>query len=440
MKGGYLMKTMEEIRNIIKREGIQYIRLQFTDVLGAFKNIELPISQLEKVVDNEVMFDSSSIAGFTTIFDSDMMLYPDWSTFAVIPKIMDDEGVVRVICDVVRPDGTPFVGDPRSRLKKIAEKAKGMGYSNVYAGPEPEFFFLSKDNIEGDRGGYFDLSPSDEGEGVRREIVKTLQSFGFVVEALHHEVSEGQHEIDWKYGDLVTTADRIQTFKWVVKTIAKKHGQEATFMPKPFFGRNGSGMHVHLSLGNDGSNAFYDEQGELNLSREAYQFLTGILEFSKYNALFTNPTVNSYKRLVPGYEAPVYIAWSPSNRSCLIRIPASRGMGTRVEVRNPDPSCNPYLALTVLVGAGLTGISSQLTHPEKKQENLFELTEKERVERGIETLPGSLGEAIVVASSAKEYFGELLGSHIFENYINLKTKEWDRYRLAVTDWELKEYI
>ena len=437
--------TKEHIMRIVKEEDIEFVRLQFTDIFGQLKNVAITASQVEKALDNKMMFDGSSIEGFVRIDESDQYLYPDLNSFVIFPWRPQHGKVARLICDVYNPDGTPFVGDPRGVLKRVLKKAAEMGYDAFNVGPEAEFFLFQTDD-EGkpttktnDEAGYFDLGPLDHGEGTRREICMALEQMGFEIEASHHEVAEGQHEIDFKYEDALHTADNIMTFKLAVKTLAQKNGLHATFMPKPIFGVNGSGMHTNMSLFKNGKNVFYDANGEKGLSKEAYSFIAGLLAHVKGMAAVTNPLVNSYKRLVPGYEAPCYLAWSASNRSALIRIPAARGQSTRVELRSPDPSCNPYLAFAVCLAAGLDGIEKGMTPPPEITENIFEMDAAARSDRGIDSLPGSLEEAIK-AMQADQLVMDTLGTHVAENYIEGKMKEWDEYRTRVSSWEREKYI
>ena len=393
-------KTAEEIKHIAEEENVRFLRLMFTDIMGTIKNVEVPVSQLDKVLDNKMMFDGSSIEGFVRIEESDMYLYPDLSTWMIFPWESDHGKVARLICDIYNPDGTPFAGDPRGNLKRALADMKQLGFTSFNLGPEPEFFLFKLDeNGEittdlNDKGGYFDFAPTDLGENCRRDIVLELESLGFEVEASHHEVAPGQHEIDFKYADVVDACDNIQTFKLVVKTIARKHGLHATFMPKPLFGINGSGMHCNMSLFNEEGNVFYDESGEMGLSQTAYHFLGGLLKHARAYTAVCNPTVNSYKRLVPGYEAPVYVAWSGRNRSPLIRVPESRGLSTRLELRSVDPSANPYLTMAVLLQAGLDGIRNELTPPPAVDRNIYVMNEEERQHAQIEDLPSTLHNAI----------------------------------------------
>lgn len=441
MKRNY---TAADIMRMAKEENVRYIRLQFTDLLGIIKNVEIPVSQLDKALENKMMFDGSSIDGFVRIEESDMYLYPDLSTWLIFPWDAEQGKVARLICDIYMPDGTPFPGDPRGILKKAMADAKEMGYTEMNVGPEPEFFLFKLDEKGGittevnDQGGYFDLAPVDLGENCRRDIVLTLEEIGFEIEASHHEVAPGQHEIDFKYADAVAAADNIMTFKLVVKTIARKHGLHATFMPKPVFGINGSGMHCHQSLFSNGKNVFYDESDELGLSKTARHYLAGILAHARGFAAITNPTVNSYKRLVPGYEAPCYIAWSCSNRSALIRIPAARKAATRVEVRCPDPMANPYLAIALMLEAGLDGIVNKIALPAEVKENIYHMSAEVRSEYGIDALPADLNEALIHLSN-DEVLKAALGDHLFNAYTELKREEWDEYRLEVHAWELKKY-
>ncbi len=437
--------TREDIVRIVREENVRFIRLQFTDIFGAFKNIAITASQLEKALDNKCMFDGSSIEGFVRIEESDMYLYPDLDTFLIFPWYDDTNKVARLICDVYKPDGTPFEGDPRGLLKKVLREAQAMGFSGFNVGPECEFFLFNNDE-DGhpttrtqDRGAYFELGPTDLGEHARRDMCLTLEEMGFEIEASHHEVANGQHEIDFKYDDALSAADNIMTFKLAVKTIAHQHNMYATFMPKPIFGRAGSGMHVNMSLMKGDQNAFFDPDGELGLSETAYSFIAGLLGHIRGMTAVTNPLVNSYKRLVSGYEAPVYIAWSASNRSPLIRVPASRGMGTRLELRSPDPSANPYLTLALCLAAGLDGIRRGLKPPCSTDGNIFELTEDEREERGIESLPSNLKEA-VRAMKKDELVRETLGGHIFGKYVEHKSEEWNEYKIRVTQWEIDRYL
>lgn len=437
--------TKEQIFQMVEKENVKFIRLQFTDILGTIKNVEIPVSQLEKALDNKMMFDGSSIEGFVRIEESDMYLYPDLDTFVIFPWTAEKGKVARFICDIHHPDGSPFEGDPRNNLKRILEEMKALGFTDFNLGPEPEFFLFKLDEkgaptLElNDNGGYFDLAPTDLGENCRRDIVLELEEMGFEIEASHHEVAPGQHEIDFKYADAIRSCDDIQTFKLVVKTIARKHGLHATFMPKPLFGVNGSGMHCNLSLFKDGQNAFYDPNGELEMSETACQFIAGILKHAHSFTAVTNPTVNSYKRLVPGYEAPCYVAWSASNRSPLIRIPASRGLSTRVEVRSVDPSANPYLALSVLLAAGLDGIKNKLTPPEAIDQNIYDMSKKERVENNIVDLPATLAEAIE-SFQENEVMTAALGEHLCEHFVEAKTIEWDLFRTQVHPWEREQYL
>jgi len=447
MKGEYDMPkySKEDVLRIVKEQDVKFIRLQFTDIFGMLKNVAITSEQLEKALDNKCMFDGSSIEGFVRIEESDMYLRPDPSTFVIFPWRPQNGKVARLICDVYNPDGTPFEGDPRYVLKKALKKANDMGYEIFNVGPECEFFLFLTDNegkpttITHDNAGYFDLGPVDLGENARRDMCLVLEEMGFEIEASHHEVAPGQHEIDFKYGDALTTADNIMTFKLVVKTIAHRNGLHATFMPKPIFGINGSGMHTNVSLFKDGKNAFFDEKDPLQLSQEAYWFIGGLLKNMKSIAAITNPIVNSYKRLVPGYEAPVYLAWSARNRSPLIRIPAARGEATRLELRCPDPSCNPYLAIAAVLSAGLDGIKNKIQPPPSTDKNIFEMTEEQRLEEGIDALPGSLEEAVKEMKKS-ELVREVLGDHIFNKYIEAKSKEWDDYRTKITKWELDQYL
>ena len=437
--------TKEDIIRRVKEEDIEFIRLQFTDIFGQLKNVAITASQIEKAVNNQCMFDGSSIEGFVRIDESDQYLYPDLKSFRVFPWRPSHGKVARLICDVHNTDGTPFAGDPRYVLKRALQKARDMGYDAFNVGPEAEFFLFQTDD-EGkpttktnDEAGYFDLGPLDHGEGTRREICLALEQMGFEIEASHHEVAEGQHEIDFKYAGALHTADNIMTFKLAVKTLAQKNGLHATFMPKPIFGINGSGMHTNMSLFKDGKNAFYDPDDPKGLSREAYSFIAGLLAHVKGMAAVTNPLVNSYKRLVPGYEAPCYLAWSASNRSALIRIPAARGQSTRVELRSPDPSCNPYLELAVCLAAGLDGIEKGMTPPDEVTENIFVMDETARKAHGIDSLPGSLEEAIH-AMEADQLILDTLGEHVVANYLDGKRREWDEYRTRVSSWEREKYI
>ena len=438
--------TRDEIMHIIKEKNVNFFRLQFVDIFGFLKNIALPLSQIEKALDGKIMFDGSSIEGFVRINESDMYLKPDYDTFVVMPwREKDGSNAARIICDVYKPDGTPFVGCPRNNLKRVLAEAKKLGYT-MNVGTEAEFFLFRRDadgratTVTDDVTGYFDVEPDDSGIDCRRKIIKTLEAMGFEIEASHHEVAEGQHEINFKYADALTAADNTVTFKWVVRSIAAEFGLHATFMPKPVFGINGSGMHTNQSLFNlDGTNAFFDEKGPLELSQVAYKYIAGIMKNAKGFCAVTNPLVNSYKRLVAGYEAPVYVAWSASNRSALVRIPASRGMGTRTEVRCPDPTCNPYLAFAMMLGAGLDGIKNDLPVPDAVNADIFEMTAAEKKEAGIASLPANLYEA-VQELKASPIALEALGPHILEKYIEGKEQEWDSFRIAITDWEHKTYL
>lgn len=375
--------SKEDILAMVEENGVKFIRLQFTDILGTLKNVAITDRQLEKALNNQCMFDGSSINGFVRVEESDMYLRPDLDTFVIFPWRPQQGKVARLICDVYMPDGTPFEGDPRYILKKAINKAEAMGYT-MNVGPECEFFLFEVDNDgnptlkTNDKGSYFDLGPIDLGENARRDMTLALEDMGFEIETSHHEVAAGQNEIDFKYADALVTADNVTTFKYVVKSIAQRHGLYATFMPKPLHGVNGSGMHVNISLIKDGKNAFYNEEDQLGLSSVAYNFIAGVLKHIKEICPITNPLVNSYKRLVPDYEAPVYIAWSAKNRSPLIRVPSARGEGTRIEFRSPDPSSNPYLVLACLLLAGLEGIKDNLEPPKCIDRNIFNLSREER--------------------------------------------------------------
>ena len=437
--------TKDDIFRMVEEEDVEFIRLQFTDIFGTLKNIAITSSQLEKALDNKCMFDGSSVEGFVRIEESDMYLYPDYDTFEIFPWRPQQGKVARLICDVYTPDGKPFEGDPRWILKKTIKEANEMGY-RFDVGPECEFFLFHTDDnglpttLSHEKAGYFDLGPNDLGENIRRDMVLTLEDMGFEIEASHHEVAPAQHEIDFKYDEALKTADNIQTFKMTVKTIAKRHGLYATFMPKPKFGISGSGMHINMSLATEeGKNIFADENGKIGLSDDAYHFIAGIMKHARGMSAITNPLVNSYKRLVPGYEAPVYIAWSAKNRSPLIRIPASRGNGTRVELRNPDPTANPYLVLALCLAAGLDGIKNKIEVPDSVDCNIYEMTPGERRAAGIEYMPADLKEA-VDCLVADEFLCSVLGEHITTKYVEAKMKEWENYTTRVSQWEIDEYL
>jgi glutamine synthetase len=418
----------------------------FSDLLGTMKSVDIPVSQLDKLLENKIMFDGSSIDGFVRIEESDMYLYPDNSTWLVFPWGAEHGKVARVICSVHKTDGTPFAGDPRNVLKQQIKKMTDAGFTSFNIGPEPEFFLFKTDehgeptfNVN-DQESYFDMEPADSGEDCRRDIVLILEKMGFSVEASHHEVAPGQHEIDFKYADALEAADNIQTFKFVVKTIAKQHGLHATFMPKPLSGINGSGMHMNMSLfDQQGKNAFYDANDKMQLSATAYHFLAGLLKHVRSLTAICDPTVNSYKRLVPGYEAPVYVAWSASNRSPLVRIPSDRGMGTRLELRSVDPSANPYLATATILAAGLDGLKKKLTPMPSVDENIYQMSEEERLEKGIDNLPDTLHNALKDLKT-DAVVRDALGEHLFASFYEAKTREYDTYRQQVSDWERTNYM
>ncbi len=436
--------TKNQILELAKKEDVKFIRLQFTDVLGQLKNVAITFTQLAKALDNECMFDGSSIEGFVRIEESDMYLYPDYNTFLIFPWRPQEGKVARLICDVYTSEKKPFIGDPRGVLKRVLAKAKDMGYT-VNVGPEMEFFLYNLDEKgaptleSNDQGGYFDMAPVDLGSDCRRDIAMNIEQMGFEVEASHHEVAHAQHEIDFKYSEALDGADKIVTFKHAAKSIATRHGLFASFLPKPKYGINGSGMHVNMSLCKNGVNVFYDPNTKDQLSEICHQFIAGGIKYVRDVVMLTNPLVNSYRRLVPGYEAPVYVAWSGRNRSPLIRVPASRGAGTRIEFRNPDPACNPYLALAALISTGLKGIEEGLTPPASTDTNIFSLTADEREALGIMSLPASLSEALDIFKKST-FVKEFLGDHICSKLIEAKTMECQEYRANVTSWEIKKYL
>ena len=438
--------TDEDIKRMIKENDVQFIKLQFVDINGQVKNLAVPSEHIDRVLNNEMMLDGSSIKGFRNIETSDMFFFPDKNTFQILPWQERESGnSARLICDIYNADGTPFEGCPRCNLKRLMAEAQKLGFS-MNIGPEAEFFLFEKDE-DGhittrthDRAGYYDVGPDDLGEEVRSDIVSTLQDMDFDIEASHHEVADGQHEIDFKYSDILTTADNVVTFRIAVKAIAAMYGLHATFMPKPVFGINGSGMHCNISLSDlKGKNAFYDPKGEYQLSDTARYAIGGLLKHIKSITAILNPTVNSYKRLVPGYEAPVYMAWSLANRSALLRVPAKRGVSTRVELRSPDPSCNPYLAFATILAACIDGVRNKIEPPKPVESNIYKLSERERKRMRIESLPGSLKDALdnlqksLIAKTA-------LGSHILDEFVTAKEIEWDAFRTYVSQWEIDKYL
>lgn len=440
--------SLEDVRTLLKDHAVAFLRLQFTDILGRTKNVEVPTSQFAKALAGEIMFDGSSVQGFTRIEESDMLLRPDFATFLLLPPAIEGSvrgQVARLICDVHLPDGAPFQGDPRWVLKRQIERLKALGFDDLFVGVEPEFYLFkrgadgSPTTITNDGAGYFDLAPVDRGEDARRDMVNALTDLGFEIEAAHHEVGPGQHEIDFKYADAIATADAIQTFRTVVKRIAMNHGLHATFMPKPVAGIAGSGMHTHLSIFKEGENAFFDPGAEYQLSSTALSWIAGLIEHAPGMVAITNPTVNSYKRITPGHEAPTNIAWSVSNRSAMIRIPARRGNGTRAELRMPDPSANPYLALAVMIAAGIDGLERDLTPPPPIARNIYEMSVRDRRRHKIRELPANLREAVGNLRQDKVVI-DALGDHVYKHFVEAKTVEYDEYRIAVHAWELDRYL
>lgn len=437
--------TEDDIKRIIKEKNVKFIELQFVDINGQVKSMTIPSDHVDKALENEMMLDGSSIKGFRSIETSDMYFYPDKNTFQILPwREFDGTNTARLICDIHNADGTPFEGCPRCNLKRMMREASKLGYT-MNMGPEVEFFLFKRDEENHpttqkvDRAGYYDIGPDDLGEDIRAEIVLTLQEMGFDIEASHHEVADSQHEIDFKYADILTAADNVVTFKIAVKAIAAEYGLHATFMAKPIFGINGSGMHCNVSLFKDGKNAFYDEKTDSQLSDVAMYSIGGMLKNIKGITAVTNPTVNSYKRLVPGYEAPVYLAWSLANRSALLRVPAKRGNATRVELRSPDPSCNPYLAFAVILGACVDGVQNKINPPKQVEVNIYALSTEERKKKKISSLPGSLAEALYELEKSKVAH-DALGEHVYKEFIETKHKEWDMFRIYVSQWELDKYF
>ena len=436
--------TKEDIFRIVRDEDVKFIRMQFVDVFGALKNVAVMASQLGSALENQVMIDGSSVAGFADVNDSDLYLHPDLSTFPIYPWRPSRGRVARLLCDVYHADGTPFQGDPRGVLRRVQGKAAEMGYT-MEIGPECEFFLFRTDDrgvpttVTADEAGYFDLGPLDQGEATRREVCLNLEEMGFTVESSHHEMAPGQHEIDFHYQEALRAADDLTTFRLAVKTIAQRNGLHATFMPKPLEGKSGSGLHMNISLAKGGKNAFYDPNGPHGLSKEALSFIAGILAHIDALTALANPLVNSYKRLVPGLSAPCYKAWSASNRSALIRIPVIRGDRVRLELRSPDPACNPYLAFAACMAAGLEGIEKGLTAPEEVSEDLYAMSALERADRGVGSLPESLAEALR-ALKADSFVQDVLGEHIAGAYLTGKAAEWEKYRRQVSQWEHDQYL
>ena len=437
--------TKKDILDLAAKNNVRFLRLQFTDILGVNKNVEIPRSQFEKAVDGDIMFDGSSIEGFVRIEESDMLLAPDLSTFQIFPWGDDENRVARLICDINTPDGQPFAGDPRRVLRRQLDRARSLGFSTMNAGMEAEFFmFKTGPNGEPtttthDVGAYFDLAPVDLGEDARRAIVDVLEQMGFEVEAAHHEVAHGQHEIDFRYADALKTADNIATFRFIVRHVAQQFGLMASFMPKPVFGQNGSGMHTHQSLFRGKDNAFWDKSAQWELSQTALNYIGGLLQHARGFCAITNPLVNSYKRLVPGYEAPVNVAWSMRNRTPMIRIPDRRGLGTRVELRIPDPAANPYLALAVQLAAGLDGVENKTDAREPVNTNIWEMSHREKRRLKIDDLPHNLEEACDELEK-NSVIKDALGEHITTNFLAAKRMEWQDYITQVSQWELDNYL
>lgn len=438
--------TAEDIKKSVKDNDVRFLRLAFTDINGTSKAVEVPTSQLDKVLTNDIRFDGSSIDGFVRLEESDMVLYPDFSTWAVLPWGDEKGGKIgRLVCSVHKTNGEPFEGDPRNNLKRVLKEMEEMGFSDFDIGFEAEFhlFKLGEDGNwtteVPDHASYFDMTSDDEGARCRRDIVETLENIGFEVEAAHHEVGDGQQEIDFRFDDALTTADRVQTFKMVVREVARKHGLYATFMAKPVEGQAGNGMHTNMSLFKDGKNVFYDKDGEFHLSDTALYFLNGILEHARAITAIGNPTVNSYKRLIPGFEAPVYISWASKNRSPLVRIPDAEEINTRLEMRSADPTANPYLLLAACLTAGLNGIKEAKKPMDPITSNVFEMSEEERAKRGIKPLPSTLHNA-VKAFKADPLIQEALGEHLTQSFIDSKNLEWSKYTQSVSDWERDRYM
>ena len=436
--------TSDEIVRLCKQERVRFLRLQFLDILGTSKSVEVPESQFAKALAGEITFDGSSIEGFTRIEESDMLLRPDAASFVLLPVEDGKERVARVICDIALPDGSAFSGCTRTILRRVAQAAAALSFTPML-GTEAEFFLFERDPDGSptirthDRAAYFDLAPIDRGEQCRRRIVDDLEAMGFEVEAAHHEVSPGQHEIDFKYDEAVATADKIATFKLVVRRVALEHDLHATFMPKPLNGVAGSGMHTHQSLFRDGRNAFDDPRADLGLSPTALHYIGGLLEHAKGMCAVTNPLINSYKRLVPGYEAPTNVVWSERNRSPLVRIPERRGVGTRVELRSPDPSCNPYLAFAVMIAAGLDGVKRRTDPGPPINKNIFAMSHREKRRLRIDQLPSDLREAVRWMRK-DALMRETLGEHVYEHFVQAKEAAWEEYSTTVHPWELERYL
>jgi glutamine synthetase len=432
-----------KVMKMIEENDVKFIKLWFTDILGFLKSFSVPKEEIEKAFAEGIGFDGSSIEGFVRIDESDMVAIPDPTTFAILPWRPKEKGVARVFCDIVTPDGKPFEGDPRYTLKKNLDKAKKMGFT-YYVGPELEYFYFKDANSTEvlDKGGYFDLIPRDEALDLRRETVLFCEALGMKIEYSHHEVAPSQHEIDMRYEDALTMADNVMTYRLVVKEVAYRQGVYATFMPKPLFGENGSGMHTHMSLFKGKRNAFFDPKGQYNLSQNARYFIGGLLKYAPEFTAITCQWVNSYKRLVPGYEAPVYLSWAQRNRSDLIRIPMykpGKEEATRIEFRSPDPACNPYLTFSVMLAAGLAGMEEKIEPPDPVEANVYKMSAEERERRGIKQLPGSLSEAIQLTEKSK-LVREALGDHVFDHFIENKKLEWDRYRVQITSYEIEKYL
>jgi glutamine synthetase len=435
----------DNVRHLVEKENVNFIRLQFTDIFGKLKNVAISPKQLDEALNNQVMFDGSSVKGFVRVDESDMCLAPDPSTFAIFPWRTNGRGkTARMICDVYGADGLPFSGCSRVVLKKVLKELKELGF-DFYVGPEVEFFLFETDEkgnptIEThDNAGYFDLAPTDLGEDARRDICLTLEDMGFEIEASHHECAPGQHEIDFKYGEALATADNVSTFKLVVKTIAKQHGLHATFMPKPIADESGTSMHLNQSLFKNGDNMFCSKNDKLGLSELAYFFIGGLLKYAREYTAITNATVNSYKRLVPGYEAPTDVAWASCSRSPLIRIPGKRGKSTRIELRNPDPTANHYLAFAAVLAAGLEGIKNKIKPPKPYNGNGYNLDPHDREINNIKKLPGNLKEAIEEFENS-QLMKKTLGEHVHGLYLKAKKKEWEEYNKQIHNWELKSYL